>query len=506
MASVIHEFSCHLSQTEFYGCVMILRRATFSAARWTTASAILRAGMQLLQMAVLARLLVPSDFGLMAMAGVAVAIASLFADLGLSSALMHFSRPDRATLSTLFWLNLGFSLLLALLFAVAGWPLAHAYGQPDLLPILVWLSTCFPLAALGQQFRVLAEKDLRFAILAQNEIVATVAGTAIAVAAALIGWGVFALVAALLSSTTINSLLAWWRLSIGLRPQAVFHLPLARPFVVFGLHRVGDSFWNTVRMQTDVFIAGLFATPAVVAAYAVPRDLNLKIANTVINPVITRVGLPVMTRLQDDAAALRSVYLKTLGLTASFNFPLYALLALFPEQVVLLLLGDQWEAAVFYLRLFALWGLIRSTGNPSGSLLYAVGMARRAHVWNLLLFFGTLPLLWLAARFGGLSTLAWTMLGWQAAVYVLAWCFLVRPACGVNFSTYNARMLQPLVTTVLASAFAYGAVSVLPASLQLPAGSLVLATAYVLLSWFYNRQWIESIAELLSVPLPTCER
>lgn len=485
---------------------MTLRTATFTAARWTTISAIFRAGMQLLQMAVLARLLVPADFGLMAMAGVAVAIASVFSDLGLSSALMHFPRPDRTTLSALFWLNIVFSALLALLFAVAGWPLAYAYGQPDLVPVLIWLSASFPLAAFGQQFRVLAEKDLRFGVLAQNEIAATVAGTAVAVIAALTGWGVFALVAGLLASTAINSLLAWWRLSAGQRPLASFRPLLARPFVVFGLHRVGDGFWNTVRMQADVFIAGLFATPAAVAAYAVPRDLTLRVANTVINPVITRVGLPVMTRMQGDAAALRLVYLRTLGLTASFNFPLYALLALFSEQIVLLLLGDQWVAADFYLRLFALWGLIRSTGNPSGSLVYAVGMARRAHAWNLLLFFGTMPLLWLAARFGGLPALAWTMLGWQAAVYVLAWRFLVKPACGVNFSTYNASMAPPLAATALASAFAYGAASFLPASLQLPVGSLVLAGAYLLLSWCYNRQWIVTIAELLCIPLPVRRR
>src|SRR5690554_5915212 len=219
---------------------MTLRNATFSAARWTTISAIVRAAMQLLQMAVLARLLAPADFGLMAMAGVAVAIASLFADLGLSSALMHFPRPNRATLSTLFWLNLAFSGLLALLFAVSGWPLAYAYGQPDLVPVLIWLSASFPLAALGQQFRVLAEKDLRFGVLAQNEIAATVAGTVVAVAAAIAGWGVFALVVALLASTAINSLLAWGRLSVGQRPQASFRPLLARPFVVFGLHRVGD--------------------------------------------------------------------------------------------------------------------------------------------------------------------------------------------------------------------------------------------------------------------------
>lgn len=475
---------------------MNLRKATFSATRWTTASALFRVGMQVLQMAVLARLLAPADFGLMAMAGAAVAIASLFADLGLSSALMHFPRPDRATLSTLFWVNLSISLLLALLFTAVGWPLVFAYGQPDLLPVLAWLSASFPLAALGQQFRVLAEKDLHFRLLAQNEIGATVAGTVVAIAAALGGFGVFALVASVLVSAAINSLLAWWCLSTGQRPQLTFRLALARPFVAFGLHRVGDGFWNAARMQADIFIAGLFATPAAVAAYAVPRDLTLKIANTLINPVITRVGLPVMTRLQDDPSALRSVYLKALRLSASFNFPLYALLALFPEQIVSLLLGDQWEAAAFYLRLFALWGLIRSTGNPSGSLLYAVGMARRAHAWNLLLFFITAPSFWLAAKLGGLPGLAWAMLAWQAVVYVLAWYFLIRPASGIGFGAYNASIAPPFVVTMVASVIAYIVTPMIPVSLQLPSGVSIFGGTYLVLSSWLNRDWLRAMGEL----------
>jgi hypothetical protein len=112
------------------------------------------------------------------------------------------------------------------------------------------------------------------------------------------------------------------------------------------------------------------------------------------------------------------------------------------------------------------------------------------------------PLLWLATQLGGLSALAWTMLGWQAVVYMLAWRFLILPACGVKFSSYNAIMLPPLVATALASAISYGAVSLLPAPLQLPTGSLILAGAYLLLSWLFNRQWIESMAELLCIPLP----
>ena len=445
---------------------------------------------------VLARLLMPQDFGLMAMAGVVAAIAALFADLGLGSALMHFPRPDRSTFSTIYWMNLGMSCCLALVFALLAWPVAHAYGQPDLLPVLWWLSLTFPLGALGQPFRVIAEKELQFPQLARQEIAAVLIGFLSALVVAVSGGGVFALVAATLATAAAGSVLAWLGLSAGMRPEPEFSFAGARPFLGFGLHRVVGNLWNTLSMQADVFIAALYASPAATAFYTMPREQCLRVSNTVVNPVVTRVGLPVMSRLQHEPAALRAVYLQTLRMTASMNFPIYALLALFPEQIVALLLGAQWLESAFYLRLFALWGLIRSTGNPSGSLIYAVGQVRRAHLWNLTLLVATVPLLWIAARSGGLPTLAWVMCGLQIIVHVLTWRFLVLPACGAGFSEYNAQLARPFGATLFAAGLTLLATQPLPAPWELPVGVVLFGAAYLALSWRLNRTWLKAMIEL----------
>lgn len=476
---------------------MNLRNAAFSASRWMTLAAVSRAILQLIQTIVLARLLAPADFGLMAMAGAAMSVAVLLADLGLGSALMHFPIPNRRTLSTLYWLNFGIACLLALLFTILARPLAGLYDQMELQPVLVLLAISLPLSAAGLPFRVLAEKGLQFRPLAQNEIIAGTLGLLSALALAVAGGGVYALVAATLVTAGMGSLLAWARLSAGLRPDMTFRFSLARPYIGFGLHRIGDGFWNALRIQADIFIAGLVAGPGMVGHYAVPRDLCLKVANTIINPVITRIGLPVMTQLQHDQAALRSVYLKALRTTASFNFPAYALLALFAEDVVALLLGDQWQDAAFYMRLFAIWGLIRSTGNPSGSLLYAVGMAKRAHIWNLLLFFVTVPMLWVAAKLAGLPGLAWTMVVMQAGIFWLAWRYLVRPACGASFLIYGASVSPPLVATLMATLITVATLSFVPDMLRLATGATLFSVTYIVLSWRLNREWLRLVAELI---------
>jgi O-antigen/teichoic acid export membrane protein len=484
---------------------MTLRQAAFSGTRWSTLAAVFRVSAQVVQTSVLARMLAPSDFGLMAIAGSITAVAALFADLGISSALMHFPRPDRRTFSTLYWLNLGAASALFLLFLLLAYPLSSLYRKPQLFFVVALLGLMFPLSAAGQPYRVLAEKDLRFASLARQEVVASLLALCVAILCALCGAGVFALVVAALTGAACNSALAWARLSDGLLPHRDLSLQLARPFLSFGLHRLGDGIWNALRLHADVFISGLFASPAAVAYYAAPREQCLRLANSIVNPVVTRIGLPVMTRLQNDRTALRAVYLQTLGMTASLNFPAYAFIALFPAEIVALLFGKQWGEAAFYLRVFALWGLVRSTGNPSGSLLYAVGMVRRAHLWNFLNFVVVVPLLWGAARTGGLAGLAWTMLILQLIIFLLAWRHLIHPACGASLKEYTLQLL-PAFTASLLAATAAAAAFRLEGLSRLLAGGFILSAVYLTLSLWLNRRWIMGIVELLYPAYPGLRR
>lgn len=477
---------------------MSLRNAAFTATRWTSGAALLRAMLQIAQTMVLARLLAPQDYGLIAMAAPVTAIAALLSDIGLAGALMHFPRPDRRTLSTIYWLNLGAASTLCILVVAIAWPVTLAYAESRLLPVLCLLSLAFPLNALGQPFRTLAEKNMQFPKVATQEVAATICGFIVAMAAALANAGVYALVAATLSTAAASSAFAWLQLSKGNRPCAEFALREARPFLAFGLHRLGSNLWNALSMQADVLIAALNAAPAVTALYTVPRDQCLRFANTLVNPVVTRVSLPVMAQLQNDSVALRRTYLQSLRMTASLNFPFYALLALFPEQVVALLLGGQWQGAGYYLQLFAVWGLIRSTGNPSGALLGAVGLVRRAHAWNIVQFFVTVPVLWISVSQGGLPALAGAMCGLQAVSFWLAWRFLVMPACGAGLREYSMQFVPPLAAAALACAASRFAVGGIAVAWQLPIGVLIALSGYALLSNWLNRQWVRAMLELLA--------
>jgi O-antigen/teichoic acid export membrane protein len=256
-----------------------------------------------------------------------------------------------------------------------------------------------------------------------------------------------------------------------------------------------------MRRQAEVLIAGMMVSPAALGFFSVPRDLSMRIAMTV-NPVITRVGFPVMSRLQDDISALKYVYLQTLRMTTSVNFPIYVALALFADEIVALLYGPQWKNAVMYLRALAAWGMLRSVGNPVGSLLHAVGAVKRALLWNSVLLMVVPLLYWFSINGWGLGGLAAGLVLVQAGLILPTWHFLVRPFCGAAAGEYLRQITTPLQLALVSGLAAWLATEAFPHGvLRLAIGSAVGGLVYALLSYVFNRQWFEAMRSLLRLPV-----
>ncbi|TBR40141.1 MULTISPECIES: MOP flippase family protein [Dyella] len=478
---------------------MSLRKTAISASRWTAISAVIRTALQLLQTVALARLLHPSDFGLMALVGAMLAIATLFSDFGVSRALIHFEHVSERAKGSLFCFNVTLGALLSISFAMLAPVMALIYRQPALTPLLFAVSPMFFVLSLGQQLNVLAEKSLNFETLAFNEIVATTFGLVIAIAVAVGGGGVYSLVLGALATATAGSLLAWLRLSHGNVPRRVWDLREVTPFLRYGGYLTAENVANTLLRQSDLFVGGLVATPLALGTYSLPRDLSMKLS-LVVNPVITRIGFPVMARLQSDKKALAEVYRQTLIMTASINFPAYVALGLFAQDIISVLYGSQWSGAVPYLQLLAAWGAVRSIINPTGSLLYATGRARRALWWNLVMLAVVPPLLWLAASHYGLQGLAWTLLIIQVLQLAPSWHYLVKPSCGLSLMANFLAISAPMLGAFGAGVLAYFALDHLHESLlRLTVGGIVFGLGYLALSFLINRTWVRTVLELLHI-------
>jgi lipopolysaccharide exporter len=474
---------------------MNLRRQAFAGLRWTAFSSLGRAILQFLQIAILARLLTPADFGLIAITVSIMAFVQIFSDAGVSNAIIHFQYISEEQLSSLYWLNVSVSIVLALLLIICGYWVASWYQQVALQYLLIMAAATLVVGALGQQIRIIAQKRLQFAGLAKVDLIASSMGFITTVTFALVGAGVYSLILGGLVTAVVGCSLVWMHLSVKWRPQARLQLAEIRQFLKFGAFMIGNNLANTINSQIDILIGGKLLDAHSMGLYSLPKDISQRIAG-VINPIITIVGLPVMSKAQNDRRIIRQIYLQTMRMTNSVSFPVYIAMAIFAPEIVRLLLGNKWEASIQLLQIMVCWALIRGTGSAVGSLLMATGRADLSFKWNMVWLFAMPPIIWIGSSRGTVG-MAMALLAIQVLGYIPNWYFLVRPLCGAKLNEYTAQLGVPFILSLVAGIVGHLTSSLFTSDLlRLTIGILFGAVVYLVLCWRFNRIWVDAMLEL----------
>jgi lipopolysaccharide exporter len=316
-------------------------------------------------LAVLARLLAPGDYGLVAMIAVFTGFAAVLVDLGLTAALVSRTTVSQAQLSSAFWLNVGMGGLLALVMVALAPAVAALYGEPRLLVLMPVLALAFPLAALSAVQIALCQRAMNFRRLALVEATATTVALAVAISAAAGGLGVWSLVLQSLTEAAGGSLGLWlassWRPSVGFDRAAVEGL------MSFGANLVGFNVVNYWIRNADNFLVGRFAGAGALGLYSRAYTLML-LPLAQVTWVSGRVMFPALSRIRDDHKRVKRAYLDATSLIGFVTFPLMTTLFVAAESFILTLLGPQWEGAVPIFRVLALAGLLQSVTATAGWL------------------------------------------------------------------------------------------------------------------------------------------
>lgn len=475
---------------------MTVKGRAIAAVRWTSFATAGRVLFQTLQIFVLARLLTQQDFGLMAMVLSVTAFVQLFADLGVSSVIIHSRTISDDALSTLYWLNVAIGLLLSITVALLSAPLAAFLGDPRAALPLALAGCSFLFLALGQQIKVLAEKRLEFRTIAIVELCSAGISTLAAILLAWNGAGVYALVAAVLLMSGGNSLLYWLFARSEWRLRMHFRFADAKPYLGSGMYLLGTSLANTASVQVDILIVGRLLGATMLGMYSVPRELCLKVMMAT-NPIITRVGTPLLAEVQHDRARIRRVYLTTLAMTSAINFPIYGFIAAFRHDVALIALGPRWGNAADLLGVFALWGMFRSLGNPIGSLLYGTGKSRLALVQAVSVTVTLAITVAISAGWGTMGV-AIGMTIFYLAFALAIWAGVVRPLTDAGFAEYNLQWLRPLLATVAAAGCGLAVTAPISDSfIRIVAGGIAGGLVYLAVSWMVNRTWLQAMLALI---------
>jgi len=466
--------------------------------RWTATSNVLRAAISFIQIVVLARVIPPSEFGVLAIVAAVQMFAASFSEAGISSAIIHFQNLTETQKSALFWWNMLASAVVYILVAALGYPLSQFYHNDRLTFLILISASVLVINAASQQLKALAERDMLFAPLAKIEIASSILGLVVSIAMAFSGFGIMSIIISQIAMAFMSSIMSWLFLSNGWLPSWHINARETLPFVRYGAGVLVVNILNLLISQIDIVILGRLVPPHLLGLYSQPRDLGLKIM-TVINPVITRVGFPMMARHKHDKQSLARIYLKTMRMSASVSFPIFAALSLFSQEIVSIIYGSNWGGAVPYLKALSIWFLVRSVGNPLGGLLYAVGRTRVAFIQSVSLL-AVMPIgVYLAASFDA-KFVPLALITIHGFLIPIVWKFIIQPICGANLLRCVMQIIPPATSVVLTVAVIVALRTIFPITgpSSLVIYGAISAVVYLLMSLLLNREWIDEMVRLVS--------
>lgn len=359
---------------------MSVREEAVGGIAWTGAARSARLLLQFAATVVLARLLTPEDFGLVAMITVLTSFALLFGELGFSAALIQRPELSEAHRSSVFWLTLGLGALLSVAVFAAAPAVAGFYREPQLEPLTRVVAVHFLLAALKVVQVAVVTRAMRFRALGAVEVSATLAGAAVGIGAALAGHGVWSLVAQLLATTAVESAGLW--LTSGWRPRARFDPAAIRELLPFSGNLVGFSTVNYWLRNADNLLIGRFVGSAGLGIYERAYQVMMLPVSQA-SGVLTRVMFPTLSRIQGEPERVKELYLRAVRAISLLTFPMMLGLLVVADHFVLAVFGSRWSEVTPILRILCGVGMLQSVTSTAGWLFQSQGRTDWMFRWGL---------------------------------------------------------------------------------------------------------------------------
>ena len=332
-----------------------LKNKTLHALFWSFLERFGQQGIQFVITIILARLLLPEEFGLIAMLTIFMAVAQSFINSGFGQALIQKQDVTHIDECSIFYFNILVGFLAAgLLCLTAPW-IAGFYNQPLLVPLTYALSLNLIINAFGLVQITLLTKHIDFKTQLKVSVIATVISGTIGVTMALNGFGVWSLVAQSLGSNLFQTILLWffntWR------PSLVFSLDSLFGMFTFGSRLLASGLLDTVFRNIYIVVIGKLFSPADLGFYSrAERFQQLPVTN--ISGMVGRVTFPVFSSVQDDKPRLKRGIRGALTMLVMINFPMMVGLAIVAKPLVLLLLTEKWAPCIPYLQLLCVVGML----------------------------------------------------------------------------------------------------------------------------------------------------
>lgn len=466
--------------------------------KWTGLSSGINAIVKLVQVSVLAHILNPDAFGLIAIAYIFLTFGDIIVDMGLTTAILHFNIIKPRQYSSIFWINVVLGLCMAISIYASSDIIAKYYNNPEVRVIIRWLSANIFIISLSRLHKTFLQKEMNFKLMSQIEIAGAIVMCVSAIIFALKGLSVYSLVYSTLLSSLIVTLL-FLKLTHKLNRQIKLYINLReiKEFYSIGIFQFLSAIVEFFSRETDTIFISSYFSIELLGYYTLCKQLVQRLYN-VINPIIIKVAIPSLSVIQNNITQLCSIYYKMIKNASYINFYIYSALGVSSYMILYYLYGQNYTKFCWLLYIMSIYFAIQSIGCFAGVLNTVLGKTKIVFVWSIYRVIITLSICYITSscRFGVYVFIM--TIGIQLLNLYPSYRLTIHKFIPMKFTTYIGAMILPLLFGLISSTIIISSTNFIKnAWINGVIGLLTLSLLYFLFTYLINKNIVQRLKGIL---------
>jgi len=381
------------------------QKAAINGAKWTTTATVITTVLSFAQLAIIARVLDPSIFGLVSICSLVMNFFHIFANLGFTNSIISKQENDRKILSTIFYASVGLGVIMGVLIFFSSGFVVDYYHEPRLSYVIKVSSLGFPLIYTSQIYWNLLQKELEFKILAMIEVIGAVVSIFVTI---LLAYNNFQELSIIYSQLLIIAIKTVLYIFLGRKlftPLFYFKLNEIKDHLRFGIYHLGEGILGFVNSNLENIVIGKAIGVKELGLYTIAYQLAVFPIYR-LNPIIIQVSYPIMAKMRDNEG-LKRAYLKIVDFITFCNFPLLAGLFITSTSVVVLIYGNDYHASVPLVKIILFVSFLSCVTAPASSLAMSKNKPNVMFYLNLFSLVIKIPTLYFLSKYFGLIGIAY---------------------------------------------------------------------------------------------------
>ena len=435
---------------------MKLKHKIIGGVVWNSIGLLIDNGLDMIVKLILARLLLPKDFGIIGFAVVFMGMIKVFSDMGMTAALIQRKEEDLQPIDydTAFWVGIAWGILLAAIITFVVTPISISFfNEPLLNPIIPVLSLNFILKPLATVHIVNITREMEFKKIVLPQNISRIAAAAIAVIMAYTGYGVWSLVFQRVLTNIF--LVAIYTYISPWRPKMRYSKASFKKIFSFGVYTTGTKIFNYLTGNVDYLLIGKMLGAQPLGVYTLAYNVTYVVRGQIMD-VINKVFYPVYSKIQDDLVTIKKYYFKVIKYNCIATYPIMIGLILLAKPFVEIGLGEKWIEAVIPIKLMAGAGMVHLLTISNTTLLRGIGRPKLEMIMSIIkTMCVTVPFIVLGVIYSGINGAAAGLLASKIVIFFIN-NITLRKVAGIKFVEIlgNAGSLFALtVTTVILDVF-----------------------------------------------------